>query len=378
MINIAMNLDLKDSVRYHYDKFPPEILNYESFVPQLLAATDAIARYDQMLKSMHNSEILLAPMRNQEAVVSSRMEGTISTMDEILQYEADYGDENTVNTNVRSEVVETILYQRALRSAQQAMESGYPLSISLVKTIHKQLLSFGRGAKKSPGELKNEQNYLADKYKKSILFIPISPEKLQDGLDGLFNYMESDSHPVLVRTALAHIEFEALHPFKDGNGRIGRMLITLMMWNAKTISAPHFYISSYFEEHKNMYIDTMRNVSENGNWEAWCGFFLEAVHQQATRNLEIAEEIRSLYESMKIEFSDLLASKWSVVALDYIFTNPVFRNNRFTQKSGIPAASAARFTRVLLDNGLLTTREEASGRRPAMYSFEPLMQLVRV
>ena len=378
MINIAMNLDLKDSVRYHYDKFPPEILNYESFVPQLLAATDAIARYDQMLKSMHNSEILLAPMRNQEAVVSSRMEGTISTMDEILQYEADYGDENTVNTNVRSEVVETILYQRALRSAQQAMESGYPLSISLVKTIHKQLLSFGRGAKKSPGELKNEQNYLADKYKKSILFIPISPEKLQDGLDGLFNYIESDSHPVLVRTALAHIEFEALHPFKDGNGRIGRMLITLMMWNAKTISAPHFYISSYFEEHKNMYIDTMRNVSENGNWEAWCGFFLEAVHQQATRNLEIAEEIRSLYESMKIEFSDLLASKWSVVALDYIFTNPVFRNNRFTQKSGIPAASAARFTRVLLDNGLLTTREEASGRRPAMYSFEPLMQLVRV
>ena len=378
MINIAMNLDLKDSVRYHYDKFPPEILNYESFVPQLLAATDAIARYDQMLKSMHNSEILLAPMRNQEAVVSSRMEGTISTMDEILQYEADYGDENTVNTNVRSEVVETILYQRALRSAQQAMESGYPLSISLVKTIHKQLLSLGRGAKKSPGELKNEQNYLADKYKKSILFIPISPEKLQDGLDGLFNYMESDSHPVLVRTALAHIEFEALHPFKDGNGRIGRMLITLMMWNAKTISAPHFYISSYFEEHKNMYIDTMRNVSENGNWEAWCGFFLEAVHQQATRNLEIAEEIRSLYESMKIEFSDLLASKWSVVALDYIFTNPVFRNNRFTQKSGIPAASAARFTRVLLDNGLLTTREEASGRRPAMYSFEPLMQLVRV
>ncbi len=373
-----MELNLKDATRYHYDKFPPESLNYEAFVPQLLAATDAIARYDQMLKSMHNSEILLAPMRNQEAVVSSRMEGTISTMDEILQYEADYGDETEVNTKVRSEVVETILYQRALRSAQQAMESGYPLSISLVKAIHKELLSFGRGAKKSPGELKNEQNYLADKYKKSILFIPISPEKLQDGLDELFKYMQSDRHPVLVRTALAHIEFEALHPFKDGNGRIGRMLITLMMWASNSISAPHFYISSYFEENKDLYIDTMRNVSENGDWDAWCRFFLEAVYQQATRNLEIAEEIRTLYEAMKIEFADLLASKWSVVALDYIFTNPVFRNNRFTQKSGIPAASAARFTRVLLDNGLLTTREEASGRRPAMYSFEPLMQLVRV
>lgn len=378
MTKAPMELDLRNAVGYHYGKFPPRSLDYENFVPQLLAATDAIARYDQMLKSMRNSEILLAPMRNQEAVISSRMEGTISTMDEILKYEADHGEDNEVNANVRSEVIETFLYQRALRNTQRAMESGYPLSLSLVKGIHQQLLSFGRGASKSPGELKNEQNYLADKHKKSILFVPISPEKLQDGLDDLFRYMKDENHPVLVRTALTHIEFEALHPFKDGNGRIGRMLITLMMWASKTISAPHFYISSYFEDNKDLYIDTMRNVSENEAWEEWCQFFFEAVQQQAIRNLDIAENIRALYESMKSEFSDLLASKWSVVALDFIFTNPVFRNNRFTKASGIPAASAARFTRVLLDNGLLITVEDASGRRPAMYSFEPLMQLVRV
>jgi Fic family protein len=373
-----MEVDLKNAIDYHYGKFPPTNLRYEAFLPQLIAATDAVARYDQMLKNMHNSEILLAPMRNQEAVISSRMEGTISTMDEILKYEADHGDEDGDNAAVRLEVIETILYQRALRSAQRAMESGYPLSLSLVKGIHQQLLSFGRGASKTPGQLKNEQNYLADKYKRSILFVPISPPKLQDGLDELFRYIDSEMHPILVRTALTHIEFEALHPFKDGNGRIGRMLITLMMWSSGTISAPHFYISGYFEDNKDQYIDIMRNVSANGAWDEWCAFFLTAVHQQAIRNLEIAEDIRTLYESMKSRFSELLSSKWSVNALDFIFTNPVFRNNRFTKNSGIPAASAARFTRVLLDNGLLNTIEEASGRRPAMYSFEPLIHLVRV
>ncbi|MBU4045776.1 MAG: Fic family protein, partial [Gammaproteobacteria bacterium] len=117
---------------------------------------------------------------------------------------------------------------------------------------------------------------------------------------------------------------------------------------------------------------------ESNDWTGWCLFFLEAVEQQAISNLQIAENIRTLYEEMKIEFSELLASKWSVNALDYIFTNPVFRNNKFTQHSGIPSASAARFTRLLLEKDLITVVQEASGRRPALYRFEPLMRLVRV
>lgn len=374
----AMQLNLNNAVNYHYDRFPPSNLDYGRFIEHLLKATDAVARYDQMLKNMHNNEILLAPLRNQEAVISSRMEGTVSTMDEILKYEADHDDGTGNPSNVRSEVIETILYQRALRAAQQAMEDGYPLSQSLVKSIHQKLLSYGRGALKSPGEFKNEQNYLADKLKKNILFIPISPEKLQEGLDKLFQYIEQSNDPMLIKTAMTHIEFEALHPFKDGNGRVGRMLITLMLWSSGTISAPHFYISGYLEDNKNLYIDIMRNVSESGDWESWCIFFLEAVAQQAIRNLTIAENIRALYEEMKLTFADVLSSKWSVNALDFVFTNPVFRNNKFTANSGIPTASAGRFARILLEKNLILTIEEASGRRPALYSFEPLMQLVRV
>lgn len=169
-----MLLNLENAVHYHYGKFPPENLDYGKFISQLVSATDAVARYDQMLKNMHNSEILLAPLRNQEAVISSRMEGTVSTMDEILKYEADYSDESEQLPNVRSEVIETVLYQRALKAAQGAMESGYPLSQSLIKAAHQRLLSFGRGASKSPGKFKSEQNYLADKLKKtSCLYLSV-------------------------------------------------------------------------------------------------------------------------------------------------------------------------------------------------------------
>lgn len=374
-----MELNLEDAVNYHYDQFPPKHVNYASFLQALLKATDAIARYDQMLKNMHNSEILLAPLRNQEAVISSRMEGTVSTMDEILKYEADHENDDVADAStVRSEVIETILYQRALKAAQTALSDGYPLSQSMIKAIHQRLLSFGRGATKSPGQFKTEQNYLADRAKKKILFVPINPEKLQEGLDNLFIYINENTEAALIKAAMTHIEFEALHPFKDGNGRIGRMLITLMLWQSGTISAPHFYVSSYFEENKDIYIDTMRRVSETGDWNEWCAFFLEAIEQQAIRNLQIAENIRNLYEEMKQVFSDILSSKWSVTALDFIFTNPVFRNNKFTSNSGIPTATAARFTRSLLEKGIIQTVEEASGRRPALYSFEPLMNLVRV
>jgi len=126
-----MKLNLENAVSYHYNKLPPADLDCGRFIEPLLKATDAMARYDQMLKNMHNSEILLAPLRNQEAVISSRIEGTVSTMDEILRYEADHGVDAGDTKNVRSEIIETILYQRALKTTQEAMKNGYPLSPSV-------------------------------------------------------------------------------------------------------------------------------------------------------------------------------------------------------------------------------------------------------
>ncbi|MFA6280433.1 MAG: Fic/DOC family N-terminal domain-containing protein [Bdellovibrionales bacterium] len=371
-------LNFEKAVHYHYDMFPPASLDYGKLVEPLGRAVAAIARFDQMLKNMHNSEFLLAPLRNQEAVISSRMEGTVSTMDEILKYEADYTEENENPANVRTEVVETIMYQRALRAAQQSMEDGHNISEWLVRGLHSKLLSYGRGAGKSPGQYKNEQNYVVDRTKRNVLFVPISPEKLTDGMQQLSLYIAEGNEQILIKTALAHVEFEALHPFKDGNGRLGRMIITLMLWKAGVISAPHFYVSSYLEENKALYVDRLKEVSEKGTWTEWCVFFLGVLENQAVRNLKIAEDISGLYENMKTVFEEKLGTRWHLRALDFVFTNPYFRNNKFTGMSGIPESTAAKFTRILIDNKLLITLEEASGRRPAMYAFEPLLKLVRV
>ena len=371
-------LDLSEAVDYHYGQFPPSQLDANRLMTPLADAAAALARYDQMLKGMHNSEILLGPLRSQEAVVSSRMEGTISTLDEVLRYEADQEEDGTShNSHYRNEAIEVFLYGRALTAAQRSIEQGAPLSSFLIKSAHRVLLGFGRGASLSPGDFKTEQNYLADRFKRKVLFVPMRPEQLQDGMDRLFSLIESSDWQILIKTALAHLEFEALHPFKDGNGRIGRMLITLMLWKYGAISAPHFYISGYFEDRRDEYIDRMRDVSKSGAWTEWTIFFLQALEAQAQKNLATAERIRNLYEEYKKDFPQLLSSQWSTAALDFLFARPVFRNNIFTRKSGIPEATAHRFTRILVDNDLLQTLEAASGRRPALYSFEPLLRIVR-
>ena len=257
------------------------------------------------------------------------------------------------------------------------IEDGGGISEWLIRGSHDVLLHLGRGSGMSPGEFKQEPNYVVDRTRRKVLFVPIQPEFLQDGIDQLMGFIGDEDQQILIRTALAHVEFEALHPFKDGNGRIGRMLITLMLWKYGVISAPHFYISSYFEEHRDEYLDRMREVSRSNAWTDWVIFFLNALEAQAQENLQKAEEIQALYDEMKEIFRELLASKWSTQALDFVFTRPVFRNNIFTGKSGIPGQTAHRFTRVLAEEGLLRTVRPASGRRAAMYAFEPLLGLVR-
>jgi Fic family protein len=366
------------AVSYHYDQFPPTLSDLGTLIRPLSSAAAALARYDQMLRGMHDSGILLAPLRSQEAVVSSRMEGTISTLDEVLRYEADQEDEENPRTDrYRSEAIEVYLYSRALRAAQAAVKDGAPVSAWMIRAAHRELLSFGRGAAMSPGEFRTEQNFLVDGLRRRVLFIPISPERLNDGLEKLFAFINNDDWEILIRTALAHLEFEALHPFKDGNGRIGRMLIPLMLWKSRAITEPYLYISQYLEERRDEYIDRLREVSASGAWTAWVIFFLQALEAQATQNLQKAEEIRALYATMKDNFRKELSSQWSTQALDFMFTRPIFRNNVFTAKAGIPPATAHRFTRSLTDASLLKTLVPAAGRRPALYAFEPLLAIVR-
>ena len=378
MNNIIKELNFDEAVGYHYDCFPPTELNYRELAKPIGSATAALARYDGLLRTLHNSEVLLAPLRRQEAVISSRLEGTITTLDELLKFEAEQDLQADLGQTLhRSDVLEVLSYTRAMHEAQRMLEEGIPISGRVVRAAHRTLLTFTRGANKQPGEFKTEQNYVIDQINRKVLFIPIDPGHFNEGFAKLENFIHDNELEPLLQTALAHVEFEALHPFKDGNGRVGRMLITLMLWQRGLIQAPHFYISGYLEDRTDEYLHRLREVSNSGQWTEWCMFFLRAIEAQAEENLHTAEKIRDLYEEMKILFTRVLSSRWSITALDYVFSRPVFRNSHFTARSGIPRPTASRFTPILLDRGIIRTVEYASGSRSAIYAFEPLLSLVR-
>ncbi|MEH3047513.1 Fic family protein [Sphingomonas adhaesiva] len=371
--------DLTGAVSYHMGEFPPAKLDYEAILGPLEDAAASLARYDAKMASMVNSELFLAPLRRQDAVSSSRMEGTISTIEDLYRLEADEdAGADTSYREARNDDVETYLYSRVLRDAQQAISEGAPLSEHLIKAAHQQLLSFGRGARKRPGAYKVEQNYIGDDRKGKIYYIPIAPEQLAPAMERLVHFMNGDMMRPLLRTAMTHVEFEALHPFEDGNGRIGRMLITLMLWKLGIISQPNFFVSGYFERHKEEYIERMRDVSAAGDWSGWSIFFLRAMYAQATVNTQTADMILSLYGGLRERFRGVLNSQYHDRVLDFVFAHPVFRNDRFVERSGIPASSARILSRRLLEDGLLRTIEPAAGRRAALYAFDPLLDILKV
>ena len=371
--------DLSQAVSYHTGRFPPRNLDYEAILPALNDAAASLARYDAKMTSMVNSSLLLAPLSRQDAISSSRMEGTISTIEDLYRIEADE-DSATQDAygEARDDDIETFLYSRALRLAQQALTDGSPLSEHLIRSAQQNLLAFGRGAKKHPGDYKAEQNYIGDDRRSVVYYVPISPEQLRPAMAQLVEFMSKSPMLPLLRTAIAHVEFEALHPFDDGNGRIGRMLITLMLWHLNVLHQPHFFVSGYFEAHKDEYIERMRAVSETDDWTGWVVFFLTALHEQARVNIDTADSIVGLYGEMRERFRVILNSQYHDQALDYVFGAPVFRNDRFVARSGIPATSARSLSRRLVDAGLLRAIQPASGRRAAIYAFDPLLDLLKV
>jgi Fic family protein len=362
--------NFKNSVTYHTGQFPPVQLKYELMFPSIIAAASSIAKYDALLSTLPNSEILLAPLRAREAVISSRIEGTVATLDEVLEYEADAPESESV---YRQEVLEVVSYRRAMNHAQRLMVEGLPLSGRLLREAHSRLLFLGRGSDKNPGNFKTEQNYIVDRARKEVLFVPVNMADFDQAFAIFENYMNDESIVPLLSVSLCHAEFEALHPFKDGNGRLGRMLITLMLWNRGIIRAPHFYISSSFEKNREEYIDKLREVSALGNWTDWCIFFFSTIISQAEDSCKSIERIRNLYDKMKGTFREISSSQWSINALDFMFGKPIFRNSEFTENSGIPRQTAHRITTALADAGLLSIVKPASGRRSTIYGFYPLI-----
>jgi Fic family protein len=371
-------LDLADAVSYHSNGFPPRSLDYEAILPALDEAWAALARYDAKMSALVNSDLLLSPLIRQDAVSSSRMENTFSTIEDLYRLEA-VADAEAIDPykDIRNDDVETYLYSKAMRMAETAILEGEPLSEHLIRSIHQVLLSFGRGARKNPGAYKSEQNYIADN-RRVVRFIPIAPEHLGPAMHDLVSFINSSTLRPLLRTAIAHVEFEALHPFEDGNGRIGRMLITLMLWQLGVLSKPHFFVSGYFEDHKDEYIDRMREVSSSGEWTGWIVFFLTAMRDQANANSATAGAIERLYADTRAQFRSTLKSQYHMEVLDFVFGSPVFYSDRFVAKVGMPPTTARALSRRLVERGILRVVEPSSGRRAALYAFDPLLDILKI
>lgn len=363
-------------VRYHLGRFPPDNIDWLRLVTLIGAANRALARYDGLVAAIPNAAVLLSPLTTQEAVLSSKIEGTNVTMSEVLEIEAG-GDGAEVSQAKREDAEEIRNYRLALRTAASALDER-PLSLHLLRAAHSLLMDGVRGRDKSPGAFRDEQNWIgpAGCTIEQANFVPIPQEHLAAGLDQWAAYVGSETEPdPLVQLAVIHLEFEALHPFKDGNGRLGRMVIPLFLHGRKLLHGPNFYMSGYLEARREEYVERMRAVSLHGAWTEWCAFFLEGVIEQALENQARAQAILKLYQRLTLEVPLLLHSQFASSVVDFIFANPVFASALLAERSGIQPASVLRFLALLRDGGVLKVIRERSGRRPAIYAFPELLNI---
>lgn len=359
---------------YLPNMLPVESLGWEKLIPLIGKANAALARYDGVLRGIINPAVLLTPLTTQEAVLSSKIEGTIATLEEVLEYEASPDDKTEKSVDIK----EIINYRQAMRFAVEELED-HPISFNLIRKIHYGLMDSVRGRNKARGEFRQTQNWLGKPGAtiKEATYVPPPPDTLIELLSNLEKYINSDELDTLVQIAIIHAQFELIHPFLDGNGRVGRILIPLFLFKQDILSMPTFYISAYLEKHRDVYYERLKDISLNNKWGEWLVFFLTAVIEQANNNLSKAEAILDLYEETKQGIGQLIRSQFSIQAIDAIFEAPVFNTTGFIKRSGIPKASAMRILKNLTQNKTLKIIRESSGRKPSVMAFKRLLDIVQ-
>ena len=362
-------------IPYHAGKFPPEQLDWARLVPLIGPASAALARYDGLLRAIPNASVLLAPLTTQEAVLSSRIEGTQATMGEVLQFEAG-AELPSADPEKVADIQEVLNYRRAMREAVEGMNK-LPLCGRLIRQAHATLLDHVRGANKGRGRYRTIQNYIGTVGRPidEAKYVPIAPDQVQEAMSRWEKYLHSDAPDVLVQLALIHAEFEAIHPFLDGNGRIGRMLVPLFLFERKLLHTPMFYLSEYLEGHRQEYYDRLLAVSRDDDWIGWCAFFLAALTRQAEANHAKALAILDLYRQKKDWFTELTHSQYAIRALDWFFGQPIFKAPDFMNAAGIPKPTAARIVRLAREHGLLRELKAGKGRRAAVLMFSELLNI---
>lgn len=260
---------------------------------ELLAkANHALGRLDFVTRILPDPAIFIYQYVRKEALLSSQIEGTQSSFSDLLLFEGQ--EESTVPFD---DIVEVSSYVAAISYGMERLKEGFPLCLRLLKEMHGILLSQGRGKEKNPGEFRTSANWIGGTRPGNAMFVPPPPEKVMECMGALENFLHDEccEYPLLVKAALAHVQFETIHPFLDGNGRLGRLLITLLLCNSGVLSEPTLYLSLYLKAHRDEYYNLLQKVRTEGAWESWLTFFLEGVEQTAQQGTESAQQILILF-----------------------------------------------------------------------------------
>lgn len=360
------------AIPYTPDALPLECLDFKRLFGVAGKANAALAKYDGLLSGIVNPTVMLAPLLLEEATLSSKIEGTQATVTEVLEHAA--GLKKTGEKAL--DIVEILNYRMALSEGQAHLET-FPITLSFVRELHKVLLSGVRGEDKTPGSFRKNQNWIGrpGSPMEEASFIPPSPLTLEDHLRDWQTYLESQDIDPLVQTAVMHAQFELIHPFRDGNGRIGRILIPLFLFQKKRLSTPMFYLSGYLEKNRSVYYERLTGISRDGDWNGWIEFFLNAVEAQAEENAKKAIRIITLYNKMKRDVQELLRSPYAITAIDDCFFVPIFQATDFVNRTGLHKPTAMRILGKMRDAGFLEELAVGRGRTSSVFHFSPLLNI---
>jgi Fic family protein len=336
----------------------PKNLDLISLQAILAEANQAIGRLDGMTSALPDLKLFLYSYVRKEAVLSSQIEGTQSSLSDLLLYE------NAETPGVPlHDVQEVSNYVAALNHGLRRMRGGFPLSLRLIREIHEVLLSKGRGSHAQPGQFRKSQNWIGGTRPGNAAYIPPPPEYVMDCLGRLETFIHQDapSLPLLVRAGLVHAQFESIHPFLDGNGRVGRLLITFMLCTEQVLPEPVLYLSLFLKTHRSLYYDRLNETRREDGWTAWLDFFLQGVRDTANQGARTANSIDKLFraDKEKIELFGRGAAS-ALLMYRYAQTNPLFsiKSAAREMKVTFPTASAA--VMRMAEAGVL---HEASGKR---------------
>ena len=346
------------------------------WTPELRSKFDqallALGRLDSVSTLLPDTSLFLYMYVRKEAVLSSMIEGTQSSLSDLLLFELD--QEPGVPLD---DVREVSNYVAALDHGLRLMEKGLPLSLQLFREIHSVLLTKGRGSNQTPGEFRRSQNWIGGTRPGNAAFVPPPAEEVLECMSKLefFLHDQSEPTPVLLKAALAHVQFETIHPFLDGNGRLGRLLITLLLCEQKVLREPMLYLSLYFKMHRQYYYELLGNIRRTGDWEAWLDFFAEAVIVTATQAVETARQLLDLSNQDRDKISGLGRAAASTLQVHRaLMEHPIATSGSLVEKTSITPATINKALGHLEQLGIV--KELTAQKRNRLFSYAGYIEIM--